>query len=122
MKYFDVNNDGNLSYEEFVKCLREPLNERRQHLVEKVFSALDKNHSGKLELAEVTSTFQGQKGETVEQFLSNFESAQKSGWISKQDFFDFYTDLGMTFTHDEQFVHFVESTWGLNENEEAAVF
>jgi Ca2+-binding EF-hand superfamily protein len=53
--------------------------------------------------------------------LSNFESAKKSGWISKQDFFDYYTDLGMTFTHDEQFVHFVESSWGLNEDEEAAV-
>lgn len=28
----------------------------------------------------------------------------------------------MTFTHDEHFVHFVENTWGLGEDEEAGVY
>jgi Ca2+-binding EF-hand superfamily protein len=75
-----------------------------------------------LELSEVTSTYQSQNGESVAQFISNFENAQKNGWIGKQEFFDYYTDLSMTFTHDEQFIHFVETTWGLNEDEEAGVF
>ena len=83
MKYFDKNNDRNLSYEEFVRCMREPLNERRQQLIDKVFAALDKNHSGKLELSEVTSTYHNEKGETVEQFIANFENAGKSGFIGK---------------------------------------
>lgn len=37
MKYYDVNGDHNLSYEEFINVLREPLNERRAVIVEKAW-------------------------------------------------------------------------------------
>ena len=29
MKFYDIDGDGNVSYEEFVRGLREPLSERR---------------------------------------------------------------------------------------------
>jgi calcyphosin len=37
MKFFDSDGDGNISYEEFLKGLRDPLNERRLKIVEKAF-------------------------------------------------------------------------------------
>ncbi len=40
MKYYDVNGDGHLSYEEFIKVLREPLNERRNAIVQKAWAHL----------------------------------------------------------------------------------
>jgi len=37
MKFYDVDGDGNISYEEFIRGLKEPLNERREKIVRKVF-------------------------------------------------------------------------------------
>jgi hypothetical protein len=37
MKFYDVDGDGNITYEEFIRGLREPLNERRLNIVEKAF-------------------------------------------------------------------------------------
>ena len=37
LKYYDNDGDGNVCYEEFLSGLKEPLNERRKALVQKVF-------------------------------------------------------------------------------------
>ena len=54
MKYFDLNNDGNITYEEFLRGLREPMNERRMKMVEKAFNCMDKDHSGKITVADLS--------------------------------------------------------------------
>lgn len=46
MKYYDIDGDGNITYEEFIRGLREPLNERRQKIVRKAFDLMDKDGSG----------------------------------------------------------------------------
>ena len=42
MKYYDVDGDGNISYEEFLRGLRDELTERRKALAEKAFKVMDK--------------------------------------------------------------------------------
>ena len=46
MKFYDVDNDGNISYEEFISGLRDELTERRAAMVNKAFCVLDKDGSG----------------------------------------------------------------------------
>lgn len=46
MKFYDIDNDGNVSYEEFIRGLRDPLNERRLNIVVKAFQQMDKDGSG----------------------------------------------------------------------------
>lgn len=55
-------------------------------------------------------------------FLSNFEGAKgnKDGIISKEEFYDYYTDLAMCTPSDEYFVRMMESTWQLPEEENSA--
>jgi Ca2+-binding EF-hand superfamily protein len=48
MKYYDIDGDGNIGYEEFIRGLREPLNERRTNMVKKAFEQMDKDGSGKI--------------------------------------------------------------------------
>ena len=43
MKFYDVDGDGSVSYEEFLNGLRDPMTPRRVKLVEKVFSSLDRD-------------------------------------------------------------------------------
>lgn len=37
MRYYDIDGDGNVSYEEFINGLKEPLSERRLAMVKKAF-------------------------------------------------------------------------------------
>ena len=44
----------------------------------------------------------------VAEFLLNFESA-KSGFVSLKEFIDHYSEVSMTYTHDDAFVSLVEN-------------
>lgn len=46
MKFYDVDGDGNISYDEFLSGLREELSERRVNMVKKAFAKLDRDGSG----------------------------------------------------------------------------
>jgi Ca2+-binding EF-hand superfamily protein len=50
MKFYDIDNDGNVSYEEFLRGLRDELTERRKKMVAKAFSIMDKDGSGQLNI------------------------------------------------------------------------
>jgi calcyphosin len=87
MKYYDVDGDGNVSYEEFVRGLREPLTERRRKIVEKAFKLLDKDGSGVITVYDIIKVYdvsknkefiQGKKSrqEILEEFINNFEGAK----------------------------------------------
>jgi len=46
MKYYDIDGDGNVNYEEFLRGLRDDLTPRRAAMVAKAFDILDVNGSG----------------------------------------------------------------------------
>ena len=46
MKYYDIDKDGNITYEEFMRGLRDELNDRRLTMVKKSFAIMDKDGSG----------------------------------------------------------------------------
>ena len=53
VKFYDVDGDGNISYDEFLSGLREPLNERRVNMVKKAFAMLDRNGSGEITVSDI---------------------------------------------------------------------
>ena len=46
MKFYDVNGDGNISYNEFLSGLKDELSPRRLNMVKKAFAMLDTDGSG----------------------------------------------------------------------------
>jgi len=84
MKFYDVNCDGNIGYEEFLRGLRDELTERRKAMVCKAFAMLDKSNDGVISIADVAGIYdvsmnpeflEGRKSrdEILSDFLSNFE-------------------------------------------------
>jgi Ca2+-binding EF-hand superfamily protein len=57
MKFYDVDGDGNISYDEFLSGLREPLNERRLNMVKKAFSMLDRSGNGSITTSEIAGIY-----------------------------------------------------------------
>lgn len=86
MKWYDINKDGAISYEEFVGGLREELTERRAKMVEKVFNMMDRDRSGEINAKDAIAVFdvsmnpafiekKKTREQLVNEYLANFEGA-----------------------------------------------
>ena len=82
---FDVNNDGTISYDEFLMAVRDPMNEYRVGLVEKAFHSIDQNGNGMIEVSDIKASYNARKHPDVLQgkrtedsilveFLETFEA------------------------------------------------
>ena len=124
MKFYDVDGDGNISYEEFIRGLRDELTERRRKMVEKAFMMLDRDRSGQLNINDLIAVYdvsmnpefiEGRKTreQILTDFLNNFEGVRgnRDGIINREEFYDYYTDLSLSVPSDEYFVRMMESTW-----------
>jgi Ca2+-binding EF-hand superfamily protein len=47
---FDINRDGTIQYDEFLRMVRGDLNDHRRSLVERAFKKLDRDGSGVIEV------------------------------------------------------------------------
>ena len=57
IKYYDVDGDGNVSYDEFLRGLRDEMSPRRAKMVQKIFNRFDRDGSGKIDIGDVLNIF-----------------------------------------------------------------
>lgn len=133
-KFYDIDGDGNISYEEFLRGLREPLTERRKAIVKRAFDLMDKDGSGQIQVKDVAHIYdvsqnkdfqEGKKTaeQVIEDFLNSFEGVKgnRDGVISWEEWLDYYTDLSMSIPLEDYFVRMMESTWQICEDETQTV-
>jgi Ca2+-binding EF-hand superfamily protein len=130
MRYYDVDGDGQISVDEFLRGLRDSLTERREAMVWRAFSLMDRDGSGQIEAKDVAHLYdvsqhrefiEGSKtkDEILDEFLNSFDGVQgnNDGIISKDEWFEYYTDLSVSVPSDDYFVQMMESTWNMCEDE-----
>lgn len=117
MKYYDIDGDGNVNYEEFLRGLRDDLTPRRAAMVAKAFDILDVNGSGQIDFKDVADMYdvschkdfiEGRKTkeQIVGEFLNTFDGAKgnNDGTIQRAEWNDYYTDLSISLPSDDYFV------------------
>ncbi len=79
MKFYDLNKDGNISFDEFINGLKEELTPRRKNMVLKAFNMLDKSGDGVITAADIQNIFDVSSNPdylerrlTKDQILENF--------------------------------------------------
>lgn len=130
MKFYDVDGDGNITYEEFIRGLRNPLTERRAKIVKAAFAQMDKDGSGEITIKDIDAIYDVSQNadfltgkltreQILEQFLNGFDGVKgnNDGKISLEEWTDYYTDLSMSLPSEDYFVKMMESVWGMCEDE-----
>lgn len=124
MKYYDIDGNGSISFDEFISGMKDELSPRRLNMVKKAFSRLDRDQSGKIQKNDLIGIYdvsqnpdflEGRKtrDEILDDFLQNFEGSRGNddGTVTWEEFYDYYSDLAMSTPSDEYFVAMMESTW-----------
>ena len=60
-QYFDMNGDGLIQYDEFLRTIRGPINNFRTSFVLKAFAIMDKDGNGVLELKDIQGVYSAKK-------------------------------------------------------------
>jgi Ca2+-binding EF-hand superfamily protein len=130
---FDLNRDGNISYDEFLRGVIGEMNQGRQALVRKAFDKLDKNKNGVVEMDDIKDVYNaknhpdvklGKKSEeeVLAEFLDTFElhyalmhpGQRGDKKITFDEFIEYYNNVSMSVEDDRYFELMITNAWNLN--------
>ena len=133
-KVFDLNRDGNLTYDEFLIGVRGQINQVRLNAVIEAFDALDQNQQGFVDIQELVSKYQvtnhpavveGRKTEeqVLAEFLDTFEvyhnlnaGGQQDPRVSKEEFVGYYENVSAEIGDDEYFTQLIDASWNVSQS------
>ena len=132
-KELDINKNGKIDYEEFIRGIVGEMNDRRKKVVLQVFKIFDKNQNGLIELDDIRENYNAkfhpdvQSGKKTEdeilaEFLDTFEyqfsllndGKTKDGKITMEEFLEYYNNISMSIKDDEYFEEMIKSVYNLD--------
>jgi Ca2+-binding EF-hand superfamily protein len=123
---FDVDASQSISFEEFIRGLRDPLTERRTTLVHKAFEVLSSGAEF-VDAASITEMYDvtqhpdfisGKKtrNEILQEFLQTFENQNEEfdGKVTREEFLNYYTNLGASIDNEDYFELMIRNAWHMS--------
>lgn len=123
-KVFDYNNDGTITYDEFVHGIRGQMNEFRSNLVKKAFAVVDNDGSGSLTVDEIARRYDVSGHplvkagkitpvEAIKTFMLQWQlhSKDKDDIITLDEFLDYYDWISMNIDRDDYFELMIRNAW-----------
>jgi Ca2+-binding EF-hand superfamily protein len=128
-KMFDKNNDGKISYHEFMVTIIGRMNEFRKNIVKRAFENLDIEEEGTMDFDYIKTKYRasmhpdvrlGKKTEDEEynEFLSTFTVHHSSyggpeARVTKDEFMEYYTKISAAIENNSNFDVMMTDVWGL---------
>ena len=128
---FDIENTGEIDYDEFIRTIRGEMNEFRQSLVQKVFDKLDTKKTGEISFKELNNNYNVRnhpdvlsgkinEEEALKEFMDTFQETynylcgtETNNIITIEEFMEYYENVSMTIDEDEYFEYLLNNTWDL---------
>jgi Ca2+-binding EF-hand superfamily protein len=121
-QYFDRDHNGFVDITEFLVGMRGDLNDRRREIVSMAFNVLDKDRSGYVTVDEIADVYDvsadpdvvsGRKttNEALRTFLGQWESGEKDGIVTLEEFEDYYKEISASIDGDDYFELMVRNAW-----------
>ena len=123
--YFDKNNDGNISFDEFVEAIRGPMSECRKICIAAAFKKIDYNKDGVLTIDDLRQFYcvkyhprvlngEISEDDALHSFLNKFDSFNQDGLVTFSEFSDYYNGVSASIDDDEHFIFMMERAWNLD--------
>ena len=120
----DADGSGTLDFNEFLKSLRPPMNQKRRALILQAFNKLDRTKDGELTVEDLKGVYnvkhhpKYQNGEWTEdqclrEFLDSFDSADKDGVVTQEEFINYYSGVSASIDSDVYFDLMMRQAWKL---------
>ena len=131
-RLFDLNGDGNISYDEFLRMVIGDMNQKRKQLVKKAFQKIDRNGNGIVEIDDLKGVYNAKnhpdvklgkktEEEVLSEFLDTFElhyslmhPGSRDREITFDEFVEYYTNISMSIEDDRYFELMITNAWNLN--------
>ena len=129
----DLNKNGVIDYQEFIKAVIGDMNDRRKNIVIQAFNSLDKKGNGVIELDEIREAYNAKmhpdvmsgkktEEEALAEFLDTFEyqfsllsdEKENEGKVSLEEFVDYYRNISFGIKNDEYFEEMIKSVYSLD--------
>ena len=126
LEYLDTNQDGVVSYDEFLVGIRGMPNETRMDIIWKAFAKFDKDGNGTIDNADLRVVYdcshhpKVQSGEMTPEevfveFLASFGDKNGDGIITKEEWADYYAAVSSNIDNDEHFVALMKNAWKIED-------
>ena len=129
---FDLDGDGLVDVEFFLRNIRAPLNNRRLACVKRAFAQLDAGAVGVIEATGVAAAYDASRHPEVvagrmsaehalQQFLETFDvGSEVDGMVTAGEFANYYATVGSTVASDSAFEDLVNGVWNVDASEPTA--
>ena len=126
--FFDRDNSGSISFDEFLKGLRGPMSDRRKKLVEMAFRVVDKTGDGEVTVQDLKGVYDCSQhpdvvsGDFTEddilaRFVDTWDQGEKDGVVTLEEFMDYYADVGASIDGDDYFELMIRNAWHIGGGE-----
>lgn len=124
LKHIDRDQNGTIDFDEFMRFLRGDLNEFRTNLIDQAYDKLDVNKDGQVKLDDIAQIYDatqhpdfidGKKTEEeiFREFMDKWDTQEKDGIITRDEFYDYFRDVSASIDTDEYFEAMMKSAWKL---------
>jgi len=131
---FDPDQNGEIIYDEFLREIMGPMNQRRETLARRAFKVIDLDKSGVLDLNDIRGRYNAKKhpdvmsGKQTEEdvlyeFLDTFEAAysirhgdskSRDRSVTIDEWIEYYNNISGSIDNDDYFELMMTNTWNLN--------
>lgn len=135
---FDINGDGTIDYDEFLRQVRGEMNPQRRAIAAKAFKKLDKDGSGVIDLNDIRGVYNakmhpdvssgkrtedeilGEFLETFEQHHSSMKGNQRDQTVTHEEFIEYYNNISASIDNDQYFELMMTNAWKLGDDQKYA--
>jgi hypothetical protein len=129
-KAFDLNGNGDIDFDEFIRVVVGPMNQFRTNLCIKAFKKIDFNGDGTLDINDIKGKYDASRhpdvksgkkteNEVLKEFLETFEmhhnvmhNTKSDGMVTMDEFIEYYTNISANIDNDAYFDLMITNAWG----------